>query len=103
MYVFLNLRIGVLIIFFIYILLIQLYYYRVSTYYISNEYLLSYIYYLIIGGNFTAFDDLGDHVGIGKITILNDTTLVFDYIRTISLEVYDTITLTRDHSRYEII
>lgn len=55
------------------------------------------------GGYFTAFDDLRNHVGIGKVTILNDTTLVFDYVRTISLEVYDSFVLTRDHTRYENI
>lgn len=42
--------------------------------------------------------DKDNHVGIGKVTILSDDELVFQYIRTKSNEVYDSFTLKRDHS-----
>jgi hypothetical protein len=41
-----------------------------------------------------------DHFGIGKVTIASDSALRFDYIRTSTGEVFDTIELTRDHSVY---
>lgn len=51
-------------------------------------------------GPWTAVTDMDGHVGIGKVTIIDDSNLRFDYIRTSSGEVYDTITLTRDHSSF---
>lgn len=51
-------------------------------------------------GSWTAVTDKDDHVGIGKVTIVDDSTLKFEYIRTMTEEVFDSVTLTRDHSRY---
>jgi len=52
------------------------------------------------GGNgaWTAVTDVDHHVGIGKVTIVDDSTLKFDYIRTMTGEVFDSITLTRKHT-----
>ena len=44
--------------------------------------------------------DKDDHVGIGRVTIVDDSQLEFEYIRTKTGEVYDKMTLTRDHSKY---
>lgn len=49
-------------------------------------------------GPWTAVTDKDNYVGIGKVTIIDDNQLQFDYIRTLSGEIFDTITLTRDHS-----
>jgi len=54
-------------------------------------------------GDWLAFKDDGTHVGIGRVTIVDDSTLVFDYVRTQTGEVYDTITLTKDRSSPLII
>ena len=54
-------------------------------------------------GAWTAATDGDDHVGIGKVTIVDDSTLKFEYIRTMTGEVFDGMTLTRDHSRYKKI
>jgi len=51
-------------------------------------------------GAWTALTDKDDHVGIGRVTIVDDSTLVFDYVRTMTSTVFDSITLTRDHSKY---
>ncbi|KAJ1417410.1 iron/zinc purple acid phosphatase-like protein [Ochromonadaceae sp. CCMP2298] len=51
-------------------------------------------------GPWTVTTDKDDHVGIGKVIIHDDSTLTFEYIRTITGEVFDSFTLTRDHSRY---
>jgi len=51
-------------------------------------------------GAWTALTDKDDHVGIGKVTIVDDSTLTFEYIRTMTSTVFDSITLTRDHSTY---
>jgi len=51
-------------------------------------------------GAWTAITDKDNHVGIGKVTIIDDSTLTFEYIRTLNVSVFDSITLTRDHSRY---
>lgn len=42
--------------------------------------------------------DIDDHVGIGKVTIIDDSNLRFEYIRTMTGEVFDSIVLTRDHT-----
>jgi hypothetical protein len=52
-------------------------------------------------GPWTVFTDKDDHVGIGKVTIIDDSRLQFEYIRTSSGEVFDQFTLTRDHSLYQ--
>jgi len=44
--------------------------------------------------------DIDDHVGIGKITIVDDSNMQFEYVRTATGEVYDSFALYRDHSRY---
>jgi len=51
-------------------------------------------------GPWTVVTDVDDHVGIGKVTIIDDNNLKFEYIRTATGEVYDSFTLTRDHSVY---
>lgn len=51
-------------------------------------------------GPWTVVTDVDDHVGIGKVTIVDDNTLKFEYIRTISGEIYDGYTLYRDHSKF---
>jgi len=51
-------------------------------------------------GSWTVITDKDDHVGIGKVTIVDDSTLSFEYIRTMTGEVFDSVTLTRDHSKY---
>ncbi len=49
-------------------------------------------------GPWTAKNDFDNHVGATLITIINDHELRMDYIRTKTGEVYDTMTLKRDHS-----
>ena len=39
-----------------------------------------------------------DHFGIGKVTIADANELHFEYIRTTTGEVFDTVTLVRDHT-----
>ena len=39
-----------------------------------------------------------DHLGIGTVSIKNANELTFSYVRTTSGEIFDTVTLTRDHS-----
>lgn len=51
-------------------------------------------------GPWTVKTDLDDHVGIGKVTIVDDNNLKFEYVRTVSLEKYDSFSLYRDHSEY---
>lgn len=51
-------------------------------------------------GPWTVVTDKDDNLGIGKVHIVDDSNLRFDYIRTSTGEVFDTINLTRDHSRY---
>jgi hypothetical protein len=51
-------------------------------------------------GPWTALTDKDNHVGIGRVTIVDDSTLVFDYVRTVPGTVFDSITLTRDHAKY---
>jgi hypothetical protein len=51
-------------------------------------------------GAWTAVTDKDEHVGIGKVTILDDNHLTFEYIRTKTGEVFDTFSLYRDHSQY---
>ena len=53
-----------------------------------------------VDGAWTVVTDKDDHVGISKVTIIDDSTLKFDYIRAISGEIFDSFTLTRDHSQY---
>lgn len=55
-------------------------------------------------GVWTAVTDT-DHFGIGRVTIQDDSTLRFDYIRTTegygdATSVFDSVTLTRDHSQF---
>lgn len=49
-------------------------------------------------GPWTAYTDTNNHVGIGKVQIIDDSTLIFEYIRTSDNKVHDTMTLKRDHS-----
>jgi hypothetical protein len=51
-------------------------------------------------GTWTAKTDGDSHVGLGKVTIVDDSHLKFEYIRTMSGEVYDSFELYRDHSSY---
>lgn len=51
-------------------------------------------------GAWTVVTDQDDHVGIGKITVVDESTVQFEYVRTFTGEVFDSFTLTRDHSRY---
>jgi len=50
-------------------------------------------------GPWTAQVDV-DHFGVGKVTIINDSELKFEYIRTTNGEVFDGMTLTRDHTQW---
>lgn len=54
------------------------------------------------GDSWTVVTDQDDHVGVGKVTVLDDSHLVFEYVRTITDggEVFDSFTLQRDHSIY---
>ncbi len=54
-----------------------------------------------VKGTWTAITDKDDHVGIGKVTIVDDNNLTFEYIRTKTGEVFDSINLYRDHSQYK--
>lgn len=49
-------------------------------------------------GPWTAQID-ADHFGIGKVTIKSSSELQFDYIRTTTGEVFDTMTLVRNHGQ----
>lgn len=51
-------------------------------------------------GAWTVVTDKDDHLGIGKVTIVDDNNLKFDYIRTATGEVFDGFTLYRDHSQF---
>lgn len=51
-------------------------------------------------GPWTVVTDLDEHVGVSTVDIVDDSTLVFKYIRTTTGEVFDSFTLTRDHSVY---
>ena len=51
-----------------------------------------------VDGPWTVITDQGNHVGIGRIQIIDDSYLSFDYIRTTTGEVYDSFKLFRDHS-----
>ncbi len=51
-------------------------------------------------GPWTALTDKDNHVGIGRVTIIDDSSLTFDYVRTVTGTVFDSITLTRDHTKY---
>ena len=50
-------------------------------------------------GDWTAVTDK-EYFGIGKVTIVDDSTLQFNYYRTTSGELHDSVTLKRDHSVY---
>lgn len=50
-------------------------------------------------GPWTAVTDEGSF-GIGKISIIDDSHLTFQYYRTTASEIFDSFTLTRDHSKY---
>lgn len=49
-------------------------------------------------GAWTVKSDTGNHVGIGKVEIVDDSHLKFEYIRTKGIEVYDSFSLYRDHT-----
>ena len=51
-----------------------------------------------MSGTWTAMYDDENRVGVSKVTIIDDNNLKFEYIRTSTGEVYDTINLYRDHS-----
>lgn len=51
-----------------------------------------------MSGPWTAMYDAENRVGVSKVTIIDDNNLKFEYIRTSTGEVYDTINLYRDHS-----
>ena len=50
-------------------------------------------------GGWTAFEDK-DFLGIGQVTIIDDTKLLYSYYRTTTGEMHDNFTLIRDHSSY---
>ena len=49
-------------------------------------------------GVWTAVTDVA--LGVGVVKVIDDSTLQFDYIRTSTGVVYDSIVLTRDHSQF---
>ena len=51
-------------------------------------------------GPWTVLTDKENHVGIGRVYIVDDSQLKFEYIRTLTNEVFDSFTLVRDHSKY---
>ena len=51
-----------------------------------------------VDGPWTVVTDQDNHVGIGKIQIVDDNNLSFEYIRTKTGEVFDSFKLYRDHS-----
>eukprot|EP01039_Chlorochromonas_danica_P007657 gene7657-8462_t len=51
-------------------------------------------------GPWTVVTDMDNHVGIGLVKIIDNEHLSVDYIRTKTGEVFDTISLTRDHTSY---
>ena len=53
-------------------------------------------------GPWTAVTDT-NKFGIGKVTIVDDSNLKFEYYRTTTGELYDKFTLTRDHSIYKTV
>lgn len=53
-------------------------------------------------GPWTAARDQDEHVGIGRVNIIDDSTLVFEYVRTLTGRPFDTITLKKDHSIYPL-
>lgn len=50
-------------------------------------------------GEWTAITDV-DYFGIGKVTVIDDSSLEFTYYRTTDGVAYDTFVLHRDHSIY---
>lgn len=50
-------------------------------------------------GDWTAATD-NSYFGVGKVTVVDDSTLVFQYFRTSEGEEHDSVTLVRDHSEY---
>ena len=50
-------------------------------------------------GDWTAKTD-NDYFGVGKVTVVDQSTLHFQYFRTTSGQEHDSVTLTRDHSQY---
>lgn len=50
-----------------------------------------------VAGTWTAVTDK-DYFGVGTVEIVNDSTMKFNYYRTTSGELYDTVTLQRDRS-----
>eukprot|EP01035_Chromulina_nebulosa_P020343 gene20343-26406_t len=53
-----------------------------------------------VDGAWTVITDKDDHVGIGKVTIIDDSNLKFEYYRSSTGVVYDSVNLVRDHSVY---
>lgn len=51
-------------------------------------------------GGWSVITDQDEHVGIGKVHIVDDNTLTFEYVRTTTGEVFDSVKLVRDHSQY---
>ena len=50
-------------------------------------------------GAWTAATDAG-YTGVGKLTVVDDSTLTFSYFRSKTGELHDFVTLKRDHSIY---
>lgn len=51
-----------------------------------------------VDGPWTVITDQDNHVGVGKIQIIDDSNLSFEYIRTTTGEVFDSFKLYRDHT-----
>jgi hypothetical protein len=52
-------------------------------------------------GSWTAVTDK-DHLGIATVFIKNSNELRYDYYRTSSGELYDSVNLVRDHSKFYV-
>lgn len=50
-------------------------------------------------GPWTVVRDMDDHVGIMKVTVVDDSNLKIEYYRTMTGEMYDSVTLYREHSK----
>jgi len=50
-------------------------------------------------GEWTVVRDTDDHIGVSKVTVIDDSKLKIEYFRTITGELFDSVLLTRDHSK----
>ncbi len=54
-------------------------------------------------GPWTMFVDKDDNVGMSTVHVIDDNSLVFQYVRTKTGEIMDSFTLVRDHSIYPLV